>query len=95
MCYYVMLQTHHTVDVLLWMWFYLHRSLVIFDIGYFEQFKIWLHKGYNDGNLDAAPESEPCLFLVKLLVVHETKKARLPEYKNTQTFQIANQLTSC
>lgn len=26
-------------------WFYLHRSLVIYDIGYFEQFKIWLHKG--------------------------------------------------
>lgn len=47
-------------------WFYLHRSLVIYDIGYFEQFKIWLHKGYNDGNLDAAPESELCSFLVKL-----------------------------
>lgn len=47
-------------------WFYLHRSLVIYDIGYFEQFKIWLHKGYNDGNLDAATESELCSFLVKL-----------------------------
>lgn len=39
---------------------------MIYDIGYFEQFKIWLRKGYNDGNLDAATESELCSFLVKL-----------------------------